>query len=52
MEKSLHDIKAVKETRDPEEVNNLLNEGWVIDFRQHDQGRSRYVLIKFSEVSL
>ncbi|MFU1797326.1 hypothetical protein ACM1RC_25905 [Paenibacillus azoreducens] len=47
MEQSLHDIKAIKETRDPEEVNRLLQEGWVIDFREHEPSRSRYVLIKF-----
>ncbi|BFH63960.1 hypothetical protein [Paenibacillus azoreducens] len=47
MEQSLHEIKAIKETRDPEEVNKLLKEGWVIDFRQHEPSRSRYVLIKF-----
>lgn len=47
MEQPLHEIKAVKETRDPEEVNKLLNEGWVIDYRQHEPSRSRYVLIKF-----
>lgn len=47
MEQSLHEIKAIKETRDPEEVNQLLQEGWIIDFREHEPSRSRYVLIKF-----
>ncbi|WP_168928835.1 hypothetical protein [Paenibacillus dokdonensis] len=47
MEQSLQEIKAVKETRDPEEANKLLQEGWVLDFREHEPSRSRYVLIKF-----
>ena len=47
MEQSLHEIKAIKETRDPEEVNQPLQEGWIIDFREHEPSRSRYVLIKF-----
>lgn len=47
MELTLHEIKEVKETRDMEEVNRLLKEGWVIDYRQHEPSRTRFVLIKF-----
>lgn len=48
MENPLQEVKAIKETRDPEEVNQLLQEGWVLDFREHEPSRSRYVLVKFN----
>lgn len=47
MEHNLQDIKAVRETRDPEEVNQLLQDGWVINYISHEPSRSRYVLIRF-----
>lgn len=47
MEHSLQDITGIYETRDPEEVNRLLNEGWLINYISHEPSRSRYVLIKF-----
>ncbi|MGG3278839.1 hypothetical protein [Paenibacillus solani] len=46
MEQSLQNIKEIRETRDPEEVNQLLNEGWVMNFISHEPSRSRYVLLK------
>jgi hypothetical protein len=42
----IQDIREVKETRKSEEVNRLINEGWLLDYREHGQGYSRYVLIK------
>lgn len=47
MEQSLHNIKEIRETRDPEVVNQLLNEGWVMNYISHEPSRSRYVLVKF-----
>lgn len=47
MEQSLQDIKQVHETRNPDEVNLLLKEGWVLSYISHEPSRSRYVLIKF-----
>lgn len=47
MEHNLHDIKEVRETRDPEEVSQLLNEGWVMNYISHEPSGSRYVLVKF-----
>jgi hypothetical protein len=41
------DIREVKETRNADEVTRLIREGWVLDYREHGQGYSRYVLIKF-----
>lgn len=46
MDYNLHDIKEIRETRDPDEVNRLLLEGWVLDYRSHEPSRSRYVLIR------
>lgn len=42
----IQDIREVKETRKAEEATRLINEGWVLDYREHGQGYSRYVLIK------
>ncbi len=47
MEHDLQDIKEILETRDPDEVNRLLQEGWQINYINHEPSRSRYVLIKF-----
>ncbi|MEK4196030.1 hypothetical protein NYE59_23335 [Paenibacillus sp. FSL L8-0323] len=41
------DISEIKETRKAEEATRLINEGWTLDYREHGQGYSRYVLIKF-----
>lgn len=46
MEYNLQDIKKVCETRDTEELNQLLQEGWLINYINHEPSRSRYVLIK------
>lgn len=46
MEHNLHEIKEIRETRDPEEVNRLLTEGWTINYINHEPSRSRYVLIR------
>lgn len=46
MDRNLQDIKQIRETRDPDEVNRLLSDGWVLDYRSHEPSRSRYVLIK------
>jgi len=40
------DIREVRETRKAEEATRLMNEGWLLDYREHGQGYSRYVLIK------
>lgn len=47
MEHNLHDIKEIRETRDPEEVNRLLSEGWKLNYVSHEPSRSRYVLARF-----
>ncbi|GIO36255.1 hypothetical protein J41TS12_11160 [Paenibacillus antibioticophila] len=47
MEHNLQDIKEIHETRDPDEVNRLLQEGWQLNYISHEPSRSRYVLIKF-----
>lgn len=47
MEHNPQDIKAIHETRNPEEVTKLLEEGWVINYISHEPSRSRYVLVKF-----
>ncbi|WP_433943407.1 hypothetical protein [Paenibacillus sp. SN-8-1] len=47
MEHNLQEAKEVRETRDPDEVNRLQKDGWVLDYRQHEPSRTRYVLIKF-----
>ncbi|WP_156515030.1 hypothetical protein [Paenibacillus glucanolyticus] len=47
MEQNLEDIKEIRETRDPEEVRQLLNEGWVMNYISHEPSRSRFVLVKF-----
>lgn len=47
MEHNLQEIKEVRETRDPEEVSELLNDGWVMNYINHEPSRSRYVLVKF-----
>ncbi|WP_339816843.1 hypothetical protein MKZ15_15585 [Paenibacillus sp. FSL R7-0216] len=47
MNHNLQDIKEVRETKDADEVNQLLKEGWVLDYRSHEPSRSRYVLVKF-----
>ncbi|MUG45481.1 hypothetical protein [Paenibacillus woosongensis] len=46
MEHNLQDVKAIRETRDPEEATKLLEDGWVINYMNHEPSRSRYVLIK------
>lgn len=47
MEHNIQDIRGVCESRDPEEVSQLLNEGWIINYISHEPSRSRYVLVKF-----
>lgn len=47
MDRNLQDIKEVYETRDPDEVNSLLSDGWQLTYISHEPSRSRYVLIKF-----
>ncbi|MEK5162022.1 hypothetical protein NYE69_06725 [Paenibacillus sp. FSL R5-0527] len=47
MEYNLQDIKKIHETRDPEEANRLLDEGWQLNYISHEPSRSRYVLVKF-----
>lgn len=47
MENNLKDIKEVHESRNPDEVNLFLKEGWVLSYINHEPSRSRYVLIKF-----
>ncbi|GAA0390131.1 hypothetical protein [Paenibacillus motobuensis] len=47
MEHNLQDIKEIHETRDPKEANQLLQDGWVINYINHEPSRSRYVLVKF-----
>ncbi|MEK5238092.1 hypothetical protein NST99_20570 [Paenibacillus sp. FSL L8-0470] len=42
----IKDIREIKETRKVEEVNQLIAQGWTLDYREHGQGYSRYVLIK------
>ncbi|MEK4106913.1 hypothetical protein NST28_22705 [Paenibacillus sp. FSL R10-2791] len=42
----IQDICEVKETRKAEEATRLIREGWVLDYREHGQVYSRYVLIK------
>ncbi|MGP0583659.1 hypothetical protein [Paenibacillus timonensis] len=46
MDHTLQDIKEIRETRDPDEVNRLLTEGWTLNYISHEPSRSRYVLIK------
>ncbi|WP_162616159.1 hypothetical protein [Paenibacillus lutimineralis] len=46
MDHNIQDIREVRETRDPEEVNQLLQDGWVINYINHEPSRSRYVLVK------
>ncbi len=48
LEHNLHDIKEIRETRDPEEANRLLREGWMINYISHEPSHSRYVLILVS----
>ncbi|MCM3699243.1 hypothetical protein [Paenibacillus macerans] len=47
MEQGLYDVKEIHETRDLDEVNRLLAEGWKLNYISHEPSRSRYVLIKF-----
>lgn len=47
LEYNLQDIKKIHETRDPEEANRLLDEGWQLNYISHEPSRSRYVLVKF-----
>jgi len=47
LEHNLHDIKEIRETRDPEKVNRLLSEGWKLNYVSHEPSRSRYVLVRF-----
>ncbi len=46
MDRNLQDIKEIRETKDAAEVNQLLREGWVLDYCIHEPSRSRYVLVK------
>ncbi|WP_179015986.1 hypothetical protein [Paenibacillus sp. 79R4] len=48
MDHNTQDIKEVRETRDPGEVNQLLDAGWVISYLSHEPSRSRYVLVRFA----
>lgn len=47
MERNIQVITQVHETRDIDEVNKLLSEGWIINYMSHEPSRSRYVLIRF-----
>lgn len=47
MDHNLLDIKEIRETRDSEEANKLLTEGWKLNYISHEPSRSRYVLIRF-----
>ncbi|GIO84588.1 hypothetical protein J25TS5_15200 [Paenibacillus faecis] len=47
MEHNLNDVKEIHETRDPAEVNRLLDKGWKLNYISHEPSRSRYVLVKF-----
>lgn len=44
MEHNLHDIKEVRETRDPEKVSQLLNECWVMNYISHEPNRSHVIM--------
>jgi len=47
LDDNMQDIKEIRETRDPDEVNRLLSEGWKLNYVSHEPSRSRYVLARF-----
>lgn len=47
MEQQLSEAKAVNETYDFEDVNELLSKGWTLHSMWPDQNKTRYVLLKF-----
>ncbi|MCY9541814.1 hypothetical protein M5X00_32050 [Paenibacillus alvei] len=47
MEHQFCEVKAVHETFDSAEVNQLLAAGWILDARFHNERKTRYVLIRF-----
>lgn len=47
MEQQLSEVTQVKETYDPDQVNELLKKGWVLQAMFPSPNKTFYVLVKF-----
>lgn len=47
MEQQLSEVKEVEETYNPDQVNELLRNGWVLQAMFPSPNKTFYVLVKF-----